>query len=70
MSDSNDGLKTLMSFLVGAAVGAVFGALFAPKPGKELRQDLREFSEKLAEDAKAEYVKLSEKAKDLGGRAK
>ncbi len=70
MSDNNDGLKTLMTFVIGAAVGAVFGALLAPKPGKELRQDLRDFSEKLAEDAKSEYVKLSEKAKDVGGKAK
>ncbi|HOT44797.1 MAG TPA: YtxH domain-containing protein [Spirochaetota bacterium] len=70
MSDNNDGLKTLMTFVIGAAVGAVFGALFAPKPGKELRQDLRDFSERLAEDAKSEYVKISEKAKDVGGKAK
>jgi gas vesicle protein len=70
MSDNNDGFKTLMTFVVGAAVGAIFGALFAPKPGKELREDLREFSEKLAEDAKSEYVKMSAKAKDAGGKAK
>ncbi len=70
MSDNNDGLKTLMTFVVGAAVGAIFGALFAPKPGKELREDLRDFSEKLAEDAKAEYVKMSARAKDAGEQAK
>ncbi|HNW29011.1 MAG TPA: YtxH domain-containing protein [Spirochaetota bacterium] len=70
MSDNNDGLKTLMTFVIGAAVGAVFGALFAPKPGKDLRQDLRDFSEKLAEDAKSEYIKMTEKAKDVGEKAK
>ncbi len=70
MSDNNDGLKTLMTFIVGAAVGAVFGALFAPKPGKELREDLREFTDKLAEDAKSEYVKMSARAKDVGDQAK
>jgi gas vesicle protein len=70
MSDSNDGFKVFLSLLTGAAIGAIVGLLFAPKPGKELREDLREFSEKLADDAKAEYVKMSAKAKDMGGRAK
>lgn len=70
MSDNNDGLKTLMTFIVGAAVGAVFGALFAPKPGKELREDVRDFADKLAEDAKSEYVKMSARAKDIGDKAK
>jgi gas vesicle protein len=70
MSDSNGGFKVFMSFITGAALGAIFGLLFAPKPGKELREDLREFSDKLAEDAKAEYVKMSAKARDAGARAK
>ncbi len=70
MSDSNGGFKVFISFITGAAIGAICGLLFAPKPGKELREDLREFSDKLAEDAKAEYVKMSAKAKDVGARAK
>jgi gas vesicle protein len=70
MSDSNGGFKVFMSFLAGAALGAIFGLLYAPKPGKELREDLRDFSDKLADDAKAEYVKMSAKAKDMGVRAK
>lgn len=28
-------------FVLGATVGAVLGLLFAPKPGKELRKDLK-----------------------------
>lgn len=70
MSDSNGGFKVFMSFIAGAALGAIFGLLYAPKPGKELREDLRDFSDKLADDAKAEYVKMSAKAKDMGVRAK
>lgn len=69
MSNNNGG-GTLLGFIIGAAVGAVAGLLLAPKPGKELRGDLKEFSEKLAEDARAEYVKMGDKAKDLSGRAK
>jgi len=70
MSDSNGGFKVFLSFITGAALGAIFGLLYAPKPGKELREDLRDFTDKLADDAKAEYVKMSAKAKDMGVRAK
>ncbi|OHD68544.1 MAG: hypothetical protein A2W19_12180 [Spirochaetes bacterium RBG_16_49_21] len=70
MSDSNNGFKTFMSFITGAAIGAIFGVLFAPKSGKEMREELREFAEKLAEEAKKEYGEASSKAKDLGSRAK
>jgi gas vesicle protein len=70
MSDSNGGFRVFMSFITGAAIGAICGLLFAPKPGKELREDLREFSDKIADDAKAEYVKMGAKAKDMGARTK
>ena len=70
MSDSNDGFKMFVGFLTGAAIGAVCGILFAPKSGKETRQTIRDFSEKVADDAKGEYDKISVKARDLGGRAK
>ncbi|TFH42754.1 MAG: YtxH domain-containing protein [Chrysiogenales bacterium] len=70
MSDNNDGFKTFLAFLAGATIGAVFGALFAPKSGKEIRDDVREFADKLAGEAKAEYEKMSEKAKEMGDKAK
>ncbi len=70
MSDSNDGFKMFVGFLTGAAIGAVCGILFAPKSGRETRKTIRDFSEKIADDAKEEYDKISVKARDLGGRAK
>lgn len=70
MSNSNDGFRTFVAFVLGAAAGAVCGLLLAPKPGKELREDLKQFSDKIADDAKAEYVKMSSKAKEMGDKAK
>lgn len=70
MSDSNDGYKMFIGFLTGAAIGAVCGLLFAPKSGKETRQTIRDFSDKVADDAKEEYEKASVKARELGGKAK
>lgn len=70
MGNNNNGSGSLLGFILGAAVGAIAGLLLAPKSGKELREDLRDLSEKVADDAKSEYGKMSAKAKDLGGRAK
>ena len=33
-------------FLVGAGIGAVVGLLFAPKPGVQVRKDLRKISKR------------------------
>ena len=70
MSDNNDGFKTLFTFLAGAAIGALAGALLAPKSGRELRGDVKQFADKFAEDAKAEYGKASAKAKQYADEAK
>ncbi len=70
MSDGNDGFRTFLAFLAGAAIGAVFGALYAPKTGRELRDDVKEFADRLAGEAKAEYEKMSEKAREVGEKAK
>jgi gas vesicle protein len=70
MSDSNDGFKTLFTFLAGAAIGALAGALLAPKSGKELRGDVKQFADKFAEDAKNEYDKASAKAKHYADEAR
>ena len=45
-------------FVLGAAVGAGLGLLFAPKPGKELRKDLKNKMEELIKKAK-ELVDLA-----------
>jgi len=42
--ESGMGKGLLIGILAGGAVGAVVGLLFAPKPGRELRNDLSDWS--------------------------
>lgn len=35
-------LSTVAAFAIGALTGAVLATLFAPKPGREMRQDLNQ----------------------------
>jgi len=59
---ANDENKTakglLIGFLAGTVVGAVIALLYAPKPGKELRADIKQKASDLKEDAE-EYLKIA-----------
>ena len=61
-----DMARMLVAGLVGAVIGASIGLLLAPKPGVELRSDIREKAGTAAE--KAHVVQA--KAKDLVEAAK
>ena len=37
-------IPIVMSFLAGGAVGAGLALLLAPKPGKEIREDIKQFT--------------------------
>ncbi len=72
MSESNryGGAHLLIAFLAGAAAGAVAAYLTAPRSGRELRQDLREWAGDVREKAtrvphavRAAYSRASEAAK-------
>jgi gas vesicle protein len=41
---TNKGNSILMPFLVGGVVGAGVALLLAPKPGKEVREDIKRFA--------------------------
>jgi gas vesicle protein len=40
----NKPISLVIPFLVGSLVGAGLALLFAPKPGKEVRKDLKEYA--------------------------
>lgn len=49
--------------LIGGIIGAAAALLFAPKPGRELRKDLREKSMEAADYAKRQAATLADQAK-------
>lgn len=64
----------LMFFMLGGGIGAAIALLFAPKPGKELRQDIADAAVKRYDDtlvaakqAKERSIEYLEAAKEKGG---
>lgn len=57
--------KNQQSFLIGALVGTIAGGvaalLFAPKPGRELRQDIAEGTKQVTERAQDVVKQVSER---------
>ncbi len=60
----------LIGVLVGGALGALAGLLFAPKPGKELRSELKEKGGEIFNDAKEVYSDAGAKARTIIDEAK
>lgn len=64
-NDDKTAKGLLIGFLAGTVVGAVIALLYAPKPGKELRADIKQKASDLKQDAE-EYLKIAkQKAVDL-----
>ena len=55
----------LLGFLVGGIAGAVTALLFAPKPGKELREDIKQKSEDIKGSAKKMFSSLKKKGEQM-----
>lgn len=67
MADNDDNNKSsfLIGFLAGGVIGAVIALLYAPKPGKELRADIKNKAGEVVENAE-EYVSAAKnKAVDI-----
>lgn len=63
--ESGMGKGLLIGFLTGAAVGSIIALLYAPKSGKELREDIKNKSQDLIEDADEYISKAKDKASQL-----
>jgi gas vesicle protein len=60
----------LKGFVIGGFLGALAGTLFAPKPGKELRADIKAKGDEVLQDAQEIYDEASKKAKGIIDEAK
>jgi len=66
MSRDNDlGKGLLIGFISGSVIGSIIALLYAPKSGKELRQDLKEKTDELMEEAEGYLANAKERATDL-----
>lgn len=61
MGHENESSYALGALLFGAAIGAGLALLLAPKPGRELREDLRRMARETTDD-------LRLRSENLGGR--
>jgi len=65
-SDRGGGAGTALTFLlIGLGAGAILGLLYAPKPGKQMRKDLK----RRYEDARDTFDDWKEEARDLAEEA-
>ena len=76
----SDAMSTIGAMLLGAFIGAGIALLMAPKPGSQLRSELREGATRVgerlseagqdvAESVKSRINQLGSKAESLGDRA-
>jgi len=67
MADENDGMAKglIVGFIAGSIVGAALALLYAPKPGSELRADIKEKAGDLMDDAQVFIDRAKVKATDI-----
>lgn len=70
MSEKNNSNNFLAGVLIGSAVGATLALVFAPKPGKELRSDINQGTQKALEKAGDWKDTVQEKSTEYAGIAK
>ncbi len=56
--------SALLGFLLGSAVGGAIALLYAPKPGKQLRNDIRRTTNELYEEGKKKSYESWNDAKE------
>src|SRR5262249_18765647 len=69
-NEGGGGGTFLMGLLTGTVLGAGLGILFAPKSGSELRGQLSEQANNIANQAQDQYRRVSGAASDLADRGR
>lgn len=68
--NERDCSQFLKGFVIGGFLGALAGILFAPKPGKELRSEIKVKGSEVLKDAQEIYDDAGKKAKEIIDEAK
>ena len=63
-------LEILITLLSGLFVGFIAGILFAPKPGKEIREDIKDKSEAFIQKSKEGVTDTIDKTKEFIGKSR
>lgn len=58
---------TFWGFVIGGAIGGIIALLYAPKPGKQLRNDISKKTNEILEDGKKKSSELWESTKTKAG---
>ena len=69
-NEGGGGSSFVMGLLTGTVLGAGLGMLFAPRPGSEMRNQLSEQANNLANTASEGYRRASETAGDLANKGR
>jgi gas vesicle protein len=69
-NEGGGGGSFVMGLLTGTVLGAGLGMLFAPKPGSEMRNQLSEQANTIANTAQEGYRRASETAGDLANKGR
>lgn len=68
--DNSTFVNLAAGFVVGLATGGLLGLLFAPKPGSELREDLKDRTEEAMDRLQEATSDLVARSKDLAAQTK
>lgn len=63
--DNGLGKGLFIGFLAGSTIGAVIALLYAPKSGKEFRNDIKEKTDDLLDDAQDYLTSAKQKANEI-----
>ncbi len=68
--NESDWSPFLRGLMIGSFLGALAGVLFAPKPGKELRAEIKAKGDEVLQDAQEIYDEATRKAQAIIDEAK
>ena len=68
--DNSMWVSVATGVVIGVAVGGALGLLFAPRPGRELRADLRDRAEQTLDDLQNAAGTLAERTREVAARTR